>query len=106
MYGEQLYNNLLENLSDVPFCYKCGRRTKEPMVNHKCFKCRQKELKEKGFKLIKCVDCGKEIKISPKSRTIRCDDCKDAERKLHNQKMYENRKFNQVRESTDLQFSD
>ena len=105
MYGKELYENLKNNLADIPFCYKCGKRTDEHMVNHKCFSCRQKETKEKGFKLIKCVDCGKEIKISPKSRAIRCDECKEAERKLHNQKMYENRKFNQVRENANIEFS-
>ena len=105
MYGKDLYENLKTNLIDIPFCYKCGKRTDESMVHNKCFSCRQKETKEKGFKLIKCIDCGKEIKISPRSRTVRCDDCKLAERRLHNQKMYENRKFNQVREMTDLQFS-
>ncbi len=105
MYGKELYENLKTNLIDMPFCYKCGKRTDESMVHNKCFSCRQKETKEKGFKLIKCIDCGKEIKISPRSRAVRCDDCKLAERRLHNQKMYENRKFNQVREITDLQFS-
>ena len=105
MYGKDLYENLKTNLIDIPFCYKCGKRTDESMVHNKCFSCRQKETKEKGFKLIKCIDCGKEIKISPRSRAVRCDDCKLAERRLHNQKMYENRKFNQVRKMTDLQFS-
>lgn len=105
MYGEDLYENLKNNLIDIPFCYKCGKRTDENMINNKCFSCRQKETKEKGFKLIKCIDCGKEIKISPRSRTVRCDDCKAAERRLHNQKMYENRKFNQVRKIANLQFS-
>ena len=105
MYGKDLYENLKTNLMDMQFCYKCGKRTDESMVHNKCFSCRQKETKEKGFKLIKCIDCGKEIKISPRSRAVRCDDCKLAERRLHNQKMYENRKFNQVREMTDLQFS-
>lgn len=102
MYGEKLFNNLSENLKCLPFCYKCGKRTEEPMVNHRCFKCRQNDLKEKGYKLIKCVDCGKEVKLSPKSRTKRCDECREAERRLHNQKMYENRKFNQVRETVNL----
>lgn len=105
MYGKDLYENLKNNLIDIPFCYKCGKRTDENMVHNKCFSCRQKETKEKGFKLIKCIDCGKEIKISPRSRAVRCDDCKVAERRLHNQKMYENRKFNQVREIGKLQFS-
>lgn len=36
----------------------------------------------KKLKLIKCCDCGKDVIIDAKSRTIRCENCKQKERSM------------------------
>ena len=47
------------------------------LIDHKCFDCRQEEIKKlQGKKLIRCIDCGKEILVDAKSRSKRCDECK------------------------------
>lgn len=79
IYGKELYSNLKNNLNGAKnYCYSCGKRTSEDLVDGKCKKCRQKEAKNnKGMKIIKCVDCGKEFKVSIKNnKTDRCDFCK------------------------------
>lgn len=84
IYGEQLYNNLVENTSDLEqsICYQCGKRVDEILIRGKCFKCRQEEIKKLGGKkLIKCVDCGKDVTVDAKSRVKRCDTCKEVHRK-------------------------
>lgn len=78
IYGEQLYNNLVENLKDENrvVCRCCGRRVNEELINGKCKKCRDKEIKENGYKTIKCIDCGKDVKVKPRdTRTCRCESC-------------------------------
>lgn len=84
VYGEELYNNLVKNIDTIPknVCHKCGKRTNDDLVNGKCFSCRQNEIKDlNGNKLIKCVDCGKEIIVGARSRTIRCEECAKLERR-------------------------
>lgn len=75
IFGQQLYNNLLSNVDELNICRCCGKRTNEDLVRGKCFNCRKTEMKEKGYKLIKCIDCGKELKMMPSSRTNRCEEC-------------------------------
>lgn len=77
IYGEELYNNLQNNIDLPGICQCCGKRTEEKLVRNMCFKCRQKEMKEKGYKLIQCKDCGKDVKMLPSSRTCRCDECRE-----------------------------
>jgi hypothetical protein len=67
--------------------------TDEELIRGKCFKCRQAEIKKLGGKkLIKCVDCGKDVIVESRSRTCRCEKCAKYERDEHNRKMYEQRK--------------
>lgn len=79
-YGENLYNNLLNNVDKKNICRECGRRTKEQLINGKCQTCRRisKKIEKNTFKTIICADCGKEITV-PKSnrRTIRCKECQE-----------------------------
>lgn len=70
-YGQHIVNNLENNL--------------------------KKQGSIKKTKFIRCVDCDEWVEVDISSRKIRCDRCSQLERKNHNQKMYENRKFNQVR---------
>lgn len=108
IYGEQLYNNLLENVEHKNVCRQCGCRTDEELIRGKCFKCRQDEIKKLGGKkLIKCVDCDVDVIVESRSRICRCEKCAKHERDEHNRKMYEQRKekFNQVRKTVNLQKS-
>ena len=83
IYGEKLYTNLLTNVEHQNICRQCGCRTDEELVRGKCFKCRQDEIKKLGGKkLIKCVDCEKEIVVDSKSRTCRCEKCFKIERSI------------------------
>lgn len=83
IYGEQLYNNLLENVEDRNVCRQCGCRTDEELIRGKCFKCRQEEIKVLGGKkLIRCIDCGKDVIVDSRSRTCRCVDCYRKERSI------------------------
>lgn len=77
IYGEQLYNNLLTHVDDKNICRQCGCRTNKELIRGKCPKCIMSENK-KGYKIIKCIDCHKKIEIPLKSRTCRCDVCKQA----------------------------
>lgn len=85
IYGEQLYNNLVENVNGLEphVCHQCGKRTNEELIRGKCFKCRQEEIKALGGKkLIKCIDCGKDVVLpSNVNRTKRCECCQDVYRK-------------------------
>ena len=82
-YGEWIYNNLINNVGKRTICHKCGAVIDEKLINGKCFECRQKELKEHGYKLIKCIDCDKEVKIGRKNtKTCRCEECQEKQDKL------------------------
>lgn len=89
VFGEELFNNLNNNINkEETVCSKCGKRSDEKLISGKCFNCRQAEIKSTGFKMIKCIDCGKELLIKSRSRAIRCDECAAAERKRINQQYY------------------
>ena len=85
VYGEQLYRNISENTKglDQSICHKCGNRSNETLIRGKCFKCRQEEIKKMGGKkLIKCIDCGKDVVVDSKNnKTCRCDECQNEEDK-------------------------
>ena len=77
IYGEQLYTNLLSNVENKNICRQCGGRIDDVLVRGKCFKCRQEEIKKLGGKkLIKCIDCGKDVVVDSRSRVNRCDKCR------------------------------
>ena len=85
-FGEKLYNNLSENIDkDTEVCMKCGKRVlKGSLIRNKCLKCRDKELKEKGTKTIKCIDCGVEFEVNNKTnKKCRCDNCQRIYRKMY-----------------------
>ena len=44
-------------------------------------------------KYIQCIDCGEWVEVDMNSKRIRCDRCYKEERRLHNKKMYQNRKI-------------
>jgi len=94
IYGEQLYNNLLENLEHKNICRQCGCRTDESLIRGKCFKCRQEEIKKLGgYKLIKCKDCEGDVMIESRSRTCRCEECAKLERqRIEREKKQKQRK--------------
>lgn len=95
IYGEQLYNNLLENIDDnTEVCMKCGKRVKKGiLVNNKCRQCREKEIKC-GVKIIKCIDCGEEFEVSSKNtKTCRCKKCQEKIKKNQNKKIQKNKYY-------------
>ena len=104
IYGEQLYNNIAENVKELEqnICHQCGKRVNEELIRGKCFKCRQEEIKKLGGKkLIKCVDCGKDIVVDAKSRATRCDECKSKKQlEWQRDSMAKSRKCEVVRESS------
>ena len=76
VYGNKLYENLIKNVGERNICHKCGAAVSYELVHGKCRSCRSKEIKDKGFKLITCVDCGTEIKVPlTNRRTCRCEEC-------------------------------
>jgi len=104
IYGEQLYSNLLENVDNKNICRQCGCRTDEVLIRGKCFKCRQEEIKKLGGKkLIKCVDCGKDVIVESRSRTCRCDSCKSHKQlEWQRDSMAKKRKCEVSRETSNL----
>lgn len=101
IYGERLYNNLFENVKelDQAICHQCGKRVNEELIRGKCFKCRQDEIKKLGGKkLVKCIDCGKDVIVDKKDNfTERCDECKVVHDKKikreQNRRAYEKKKL-------------
>ena len=82
IYGEQLYSNLVDNVEEKNICRQCGCRTDETLIRGKCFKCRQEEIKKLGGKkLVKCVDCGRDIIVDSRSRVCRCEECQNVKNK-------------------------
>ena len=78
IYGEQLYQNLLENVHQRNICRQCGVRTDEDLDSKdrkKCSACIAKENKT-GFKELTCVDCEEKFIVSVRSRTDRCEKCR------------------------------
>ena len=85
-YGDYIYNNLVKNIGNkTSICYKCGCRFKPKYHAQKyCEKC---ENKENSIK-VKCMDCGKEIEVSPNAtKTYRCEECQ----KKYNQNQMNNK---------------
>ena len=77
IYGKEMYENLRQNVDNRNICGQCGCRTGETLIRNKCFRCRQEEIKQLGGKkLIKCIDCGKDVIVESSSRTNRCESCK------------------------------
>ena len=56
----------------------------------------ERNIEIKKTKVVQCVDCGEWFEVDMNSKRIRCDECYKAERREHNKKMYQNRKFNRV----------
>ena len=95
VYGDKLYENLVNNVGERNICYQCGAVTKESLVRNKCQDCRRKEAKEKGYKLINCIDCGKELLLPlSNKRSCRCEECQTKEYKLQDIKYHNNKKKN------------
>jgi len=93
VYGEQILNNLKQNITTTPFCHCCGKRTEEELIDGKCYECRQKEIKESGGKRKKCQDCGKVFWIKAKNtKTCRCEDCQHEEKKKYDRKYRQDEK--------------
>ncbi len=90
VYGEQLYENLVNNIGERTICHQCGAVVNEKLVRGKCVKCRTKEVNERGYKLIQCIDCGVDV-ILPRNnkRTCRCEEC---QKKINQEKWNENNK--------------
>ena len=96
IYGEQLYQNLSENVQQSNICRKCGARVDEESYNKerkKCSACIAKENKT-GFKELTCVDCGEKFLVSIKSRIMRCERCKKKERSRINALNYKTKHKN------------
>ena len=78
-YGEELYNNLNNHIKyDTSVCMQCGKRVKKnEIIRNKCPECRNTEIKELGGKkIIKCIDCDKDVKVEAKdNETCRCQEC-------------------------------
>ena len=80
-------------------CKKCGKLTRGNKNGTKlyCRACAGMEKKYKvSDKFCRCIDCGIVFAISNESyarKRKRCNECKEKERKLHNQKMYQQRKI-------------
>lgn len=80
-------------------CKKCGKLTRGNKNGTKlyCRACAGIEKKYKvSDKFCRCIDCGIVFAISNESyarKRKRCDECQKKERKLHNQKMYQQRKL-------------
>lgn len=76
-FGEIMYNNLLENIDkETEVCMQCGQRVKKhTLIRCKCKQCNEKELRDKGSKTIKCIDCEIEFEAPIRSRTHRCPNC-------------------------------
>ena len=94
-YGRELYNNLVENVGKRNICHRCGAVTTETLIRGKCRECRTKEAKKQGYKILDCIDCGKEIRVPISNRrTCRCERCQEKEDKinhLNRQKRYLNK---------------
>ena len=82
-YGDILYENLCNNVGERNICHQCGAVTAEPLIRGKCRDCRKKEINQRGYKLINCIDCGQEVIIEKTNRrTCRCEECQKKQDKL------------------------
>ena len=81
-------------------CDKCGCLTlcEEDNVDKLCYKCAdnglENTLKAQGLRVRQCVDCGKDIVIKMRARTIRCPACHAEEkRRIWREKKRKQRKM-------------
>lgn len=95
VYGEQLYENLVNNIGERTICHQCGAAVNEKLVRGKCVKCRTKEANERGYKLIQCIDCGVDV-ILPRNnkRTCRCEKCQEKDRQRQAAECMRNKRNN------------
>ena len=79
-YGKELYDNLVKNVGKRNICHRCGAVTTETLIRGKCRECRSREAKKQGYKILDCIDCGKEIRVPISNRrTCRCEECQRKE---------------------------
>ena len=83
VYGDMLYKNLCKNVGERIICHQCGTEINYKLIRGKCRNCRQKEISAKGYKLISCIDCEKEVIVDKGNRrTCRCEECQEKSEKL------------------------
>jgi hypothetical protein len=84
-YGNIIFENLKKNIGNkTSVCEKCGKRfEKDSPAQKRCVNCQGYQPIE--TKIIKCIDCGKEIVVDSRNvKTKRCELCqkeKDKSRK-------------------------
>jgi len=92
LFGDVIYDNIQRNLEGTKICVKCKERFIQTYPNQKlCDKCGSYQPQE--TKIIKCVDCGKEVVVDGivKNKT-RCDECQKIHiRKIKTEKQREYR---------------
>jgi len=85
-FGNIIVDNLKRNINEnSKMCEKCGKRFLQEQPNQKlCYKC--STYQPIGTKIIKCIDCGKEVEVDAKDNyTCRCEECvKIHKRELNN----------------------
>ncbi len=100
VYGDIIINNIKNNINlSKKMCEKCGKRFTQEQPNQKlCNQC--STYQPIGIKVIKCIDCGKEVEVDAKDNyTCRCEECV----KLHKRELNRIRKQRQ-REKSRSQF--
>lgn len=91
LFGEELYNNILNNIGERKICKQCGKaRTDLKIVygkieSGKCVRCARHEQRLKTNTLIECVDCGEKLYIkNTDMKTYRCKNCQKLEHNRQN----------------------
>ncbi len=92
----------VETLTDMLVEYLYGRDKRYKQLLWFCYgqyvvNNIQKNLKDRGAfrdtRYVQCIDCGEYFEINISGRRIRCDACRQAERREHNRKMYQKKKI-------------
>lgn len=75
LFGDVIYENIKQNLGDSKLCEQCRIRFTPTAPNQRlCDTCGSYQ--PQGTKIIKCVDCGKEVEVDSKDNsTDRCEEC-------------------------------
>lgn len=91
IFGEQLYNNIVEHLDGTQICLCCGKRTNK-LVNDWCYDC----INKVNGKPVVCVNCGKQFFISAKynKTECRCNECQVEYRRFYNAKKMQLKRTN------------
>lgn len=81
------YYDYYKGKNKITKCDKCGKLFKNRTKNNSqkyCGECLKINpyYKVMESKIIKCVDCGKNIKVDATSRKVRCDECKEKHRNM------------------------